>query len=116
MRTAKYNTDRDTSSGRSEVNGPDAEAEAAFGRLQEEARGMSREELELYHRKGIQENSGVRDKLAGVLGRELRARAERYNYRKSLLTDRKKNISREYYTNLDDKTFHDVLKIIQNYL
>ncbi len=112
----EYNVDIDIYSRRGEVNGPDSEAAAAFRRLQEEARGMSREELELYHREGIPENSGIRDKLTGVLGRELEARAERYNYRKSLLTDRKKNVSREYYTNLDGETFHDALEIVQSYL
>lgn len=91
------------------------EAENEFRRLQEESRGMSEDESELYRRGSKKIDDNLRARLQRVLGGRVQSATSNVSNDSRVLTDSKTGNQFKVYDNVDGKTFHDVFEIARSY-
>lgn len=91
------------------------EAENEFRRLQEESRGMSENERELFRRGDKEIDENLRTRLQRVLGERVKSSRGNDSNNARLLTDSKTGNQFNVYDNVDGKTFHDVFEIARTY-
>lgn len=91
------------------------EAENEFRRLQEESRGMSEDESELYRRGSKKIDDNLRTRLQRVLGGRVQSATSNVSNDSRVLTDSKTGNQFKVYSNVDGKTFHDVFEIARSY-
>ena len=88
-----------------------------FRAIQEESRGASREEVELFHNGSKQIDEGIRDRLSRIFERQiLSSSGSNRDVNALSLINPKTNKQLKLYQNIDADTFHDIFEIVHNYL
>ena len=91
------------------------EAENEFRRLQEESRGLSENERELFRRGNKEVDENLRTRLQRVLGEKIKSSRGNDSNNARVLTDSKTGNQFNVYDNVDGQTFHDVFEIARTY-
>lgn len=91
------------------------EAENEFRRLQEESRGLSENERELFRRGNKEIDENLRTRLQRVLGERIKSSRGNDSNNARVLTDSKTGNQFNVYDNVDGQTFHDVFEIARTY-
>ncbi len=87
-----------------------------FRRVQAESLGLSDEDVRMFHRGSRILDEGIRGRLSRVFRQQLLAQCSGYKYDTRRLTNYKSGEKFSVYGNVDANTFHDIFKIVHNYL